>query len=397
LWIGTVEYCSPEQLRGDDTDARADVYSLGCVLFAALTGGPPFAQGTVPATMLAQLNDPPPRPSRRGAPWEFDHVVLRALAKNPRDRYPSAGDLGRAALAAARGEPVTESERSVAVGPAAGEPATAVLAPEKGTGTSVPDPLWAAAAAAGDRTRPGSPADAPSPKGTGTALPDPFDGTAATQFDPASHDDWTAATRFDPAAHDDRTAATAHVPPPLKTARGGAPPLDAGPAPKVIRTPRRRAHILGGLAIFAALVALGLVAAQLFGDPDGGAFATGPLTEAEVRSAAEAFGDAYAAEDPAALRRSLTRDVVRVLPGGRVDGREQVVDQYERQFDGKVENYSLDDLEVEGGRAGRATGSYRVDRTEGDPYEGKITFGVVREDIIPGEPRIQLIAATPAS
>ena len=192
--------------------------------------------------------------------------------------------------------------------------------------------------------------------------------------------DRTAATRFDPAA-DERPAATEHAP---------APP----PPPKVIRTPRRRAHVLGGLAIFAALVALGLVASQLFGDPDGGAFATGPLTESEVRSAAEAFGDAYAAEDPAALRRSLARDVTRVLPGGRVDGREQVVDQYERQFDGKVENYSLDDLEVEGGRAGRAIGRYRVDRSEGDPYEGDITFGVVRER---GEPRIKLIAATPVS
>ena len=50
--------------------------------------------------------------------------MARALAKEPEDRYPSAGDLGRAALAAARGEPVTESERSVAVGPAAPEPPT---------------------------------------------------------------------------------------------------------------------------------------------------------------------------------------------------------------------------------------------------------------------------------
>ncbi|MGH2949415.1 MAG: serine/threonine-protein kinase, partial [Solirubrobacteraceae bacterium] len=106
-WIGTVEYCSPEQLRGERTDARADVYSLGCVLFAALTGGPPFAHGTVPATMLAHLHDAPPRASERGGPREFDRVIARALAKDADDRYPSAGDLGRAALAAARGEPVT--------------------------------------------------------------------------------------------------------------------------------------------------------------------------------------------------------------------------------------------------------------------------------------------------
>ena len=90
-WIGTVEYCSPEQLRGDDTDARADVYSLGCVLFAALTGGPPFTQGTVPATMLAQLNDPPPRPSRRGAPSEFDHVVAARAGEGPARPLPVGG------------------------------------------------------------------------------------------------------------------------------------------------------------------------------------------------------------------------------------------------------------------------------------------------------------------
>ena len=133
-WLGTVEYCSPEQLRGRRTDARADVYSLGCVLFAALTGGPPFAHGTVPATMLAHLNDPPPRPSSLGVPAEFDRVIARALAKAPEDRYPSAGDLGRAALAAARGEPVTESERSVAVGPAAPSEAPTVV---NGGGTAI--------------------------------------------------------------------------------------------------------------------------------------------------------------------------------------------------------------------------------------------------------------------
>ena len=97
-WIGTVDFASPEQLDGERVDARSDVYSLGCVLYAALTGAPPFPRGTVSATMLAHLRDPPPQPSTEGLDAGFDRVIARALAKAPDDRYPSAGDLGRAAL-----------------------------------------------------------------------------------------------------------------------------------------------------------------------------------------------------------------------------------------------------------------------------------------------------------
>ena len=119
-WIGTVDYMSPEHLRGEPCDARSDVYALGCVLFSALTGEPPFRRDTVPQTMSAHLHSPPPLPSERApVPAAFDRVIERALAKHPEDRYPSAGDLGRAALAAAAGEPVTEQERTVATGAAA--------------------------------------------------------------------------------------------------------------------------------------------------------------------------------------------------------------------------------------------------------------------------------------
>ena len=90
---------------------------------------------------------------------------------------------------------------------------------------------------------------------------------------------------------------------------------------------------------------LGLV----FGDPDSAA-QTGPLTEQEVRDVAYAFADAYAAEDPAALRATLARNVERTAPGGVSRGRDQVVDQYNRQFDGKVGGYELDIDEVQAGR-----------------------------------------------
>ena len=103
-FLGTVDYMAPEQFHPGPNDARADVYALGCVLFAALTGAPPFLRETVPATMLAHLHDKPPRASLTdGVPPGFDRVLARALAKSPEDRYPSAGDFGRAALAAAEG------------------------------------------------------------------------------------------------------------------------------------------------------------------------------------------------------------------------------------------------------------------------------------------------------
>ncbi|MGI8781146.1 MAG: serine/threonine-protein kinase, partial [Solirubrobacteraceae bacterium] len=120
-WIGTVDFMAPEQFSGAVVDARADVYALGCVLHNALTGEIPYPRGTVPATMLAHLHDPPPRPTVvvEGLPAGFDRVIARALDKDPERRYPSAGDLGRAALAAAEGRHVTEVERMVARGAAA--------------------------------------------------------------------------------------------------------------------------------------------------------------------------------------------------------------------------------------------------------------------------------------
>ena len=118
-WVGTLDYVAPEQIRGERVDARADVYALGCVLYFALTGQVPYKRDGDEARLWAHLNDPPPRPSAHGVPEAFDPVVERALAKSPEDRYPSAGDLGRAVVAAAANRRPEGRERLVAKGPAA--------------------------------------------------------------------------------------------------------------------------------------------------------------------------------------------------------------------------------------------------------------------------------------
>ncbi|HEX5619678.1 MAG TPA: protein kinase [Solirubrobacteraceae bacterium] len=121
VFVGTSDYVAPEQIRGVSVDARADVYSLGAVLFHVLTGETPFAGRNHEAVLWAHLTEPPPAPSKRhaGIPRALDVVVARAMAKRPPDRYPSAGDLGRAAVAAAAGRRSTVPERAIGTGAAA--------------------------------------------------------------------------------------------------------------------------------------------------------------------------------------------------------------------------------------------------------------------------------------
>ncbi len=121
-FVGTLDYVAPEQIKGQRTDARTDVYALGCVLYELLTGQPPFAsQEDKVAKIYAHLQEdaPPLLAKGRGLPEGLDGVVSRALAKEPEDRYPSAGDLARAARAALDSRPVTVAEHTVGVGAAA--------------------------------------------------------------------------------------------------------------------------------------------------------------------------------------------------------------------------------------------------------------------------------------
>ncbi len=133
-FVGTLDYVAPEQIRGERVDARADVYALGCVLFELLTGNPPFAaRDDKVAKMYAHLQEEPPRVRlfRPELPGELDLVVGRALAKDPEERYPSAGDFARAVSAAVQGQATVEAERSVAIGAAAPGPPEATTSAER--------------------------------------------------------------------------------------------------------------------------------------------------------------------------------------------------------------------------------------------------------------------------
>ncbi|HYZ19290.1 MAG TPA: serine/threonine-protein kinase [Gaiellaceae bacterium] len=94
-FFGTVDYCAPEQIQGEPVDGRADVYSLGCVLYHCLTGEAPFVRDTDFAVLQAHLSDPPPALSsvRPDLPNSVDEVIARTLAKAPEDRFTTAGGL----------------------------------------------------------------------------------------------------------------------------------------------------------------------------------------------------------------------------------------------------------------------------------------------------------------
>src|SRR4051812_29458243 len=109
IFLGTVDYASPEQIEGREVDGRTDIYALGCVLHECLTASRPFPRDSQVAVLYAHLHEAPPRPTalRGDLPPAIDDVIAQALAKRPEDRYQTCSDLIRAARLAALDERAT--------------------------------------------------------------------------------------------------------------------------------------------------------------------------------------------------------------------------------------------------------------------------------------------------
>jgi len=116
-FVGTIDYCAPEQIEGRAVDGRTDVYALACVLYECLTDAAPFGRPSEVAVLNAHLHAPPPK-LRRSVPElppALESVIEKALSKSPLDRYQTCGELVAAARAAAAERRVDRSRLAVSL------------------------------------------------------------------------------------------------------------------------------------------------------------------------------------------------------------------------------------------------------------------------------------------
>ncbi|HQR79557.1 MAG TPA: Stk1 family PASTA domain-containing Ser/Thr kinase [Actinomycetota bacterium] len=129
--MGTAQYLSPEQARGEVVDARSDLYSAGCLLYELLTGRPPFQGESAVSVAYQHVSEPPTPPSQLDptVPPVLDALVLKSLAKNPQDRYQSANEFRADIERAQSGLPLTVAAPGVRATIPATSATTASLAP----------------------------------------------------------------------------------------------------------------------------------------------------------------------------------------------------------------------------------------------------------------------------
>ncbi|SDP25882.1 serine/threonine protein kinase [Klenkia soli] len=128
--IGTAQYLSPEQARGEGVDARSDVYSAGCLLYELVTGAPPFTGDSPVAVAYQHVREDPRTPSsiNPDVPAELDAILLKAMSKNPANRYQSAAEMRSDLLRAVAGQRVEatpvmgDAERTSYLGAGGGYP-----------------------------------------------------------------------------------------------------------------------------------------------------------------------------------------------------------------------------------------------------------------------------------
>src|SRR5262249_13151049 len=137
MFMGTPDYCAPEQILGNQIDGRADQYALACVAFNLLTGLVPYQRPDTLTTLFAHVKDPipPATAMRHDLPYPVDAVLAKAMAKEPAGRYASCGEFA----AALRGALMASAQSPI---PAPTQVAQPPISPAVGT----PLPAWAVGA-----------------------------------------------------------------------------------------------------------------------------------------------------------------------------------------------------------------------------------------------------------
>lgn len=267
--VGTVDYMPPEQITGGATDARTDVYALGCVFFQMLTGKVPYRREHSVATLFAHVYDPPPSlegPAAAAHPT-LGPVIAKAMAKAAADRYPSAGDLGRDAAAALEGARYTGPPTIVGTGAARPVPRTEEPDPDRAK-LALEEMQAAVAASASTEVAAPEPVAAPAPAG-GAVEPVAEPAPTGGAVEPVAARPPTGGAAEPAAAPPGGVAEPVAAPP------GARPPAADPPAPARVAAgnPGRRWPILAGAAVLLIAVIGGVIAIAGSSSPSGQPFA----------------------------------------------------------------------------------------------------------------------------